>query len=101
MLTSCYGMPRIIPAVDRLAWLQYLPMPTVYIHQVHVDEGYTSSIPDHEPTAGCGPEWDFVLMLVVDVPGHLHKITDGAHKRTEIQSLYSGRVVDQKRPTKG
>ena len=80
MLASCYGMPRIIPAIDRLAWLQYLPMPTVYAHQVDVDVRCTSSIRNQEPTVGSRPKWDFVWILVVDVPRQPHKVTNGASK---------------------
>lgn len=71
-------MPRIIPAIDRLAWLQYLPMPTVYVHQVDVDVRCTSSIYNEEPMEGNRPKWDFLWMLVVDVPRHLHKVAIGA-----------------------
>ena len=71
-------MPRIIPAIDRLAWLQYLPMPTVYAHQVDIDVRCTSSIRNEEPTVGSRPKLDIVWMLVVDVPRHLHNVANGA-----------------------
>ena len=55
-------------------------MPTVYALQVDVDVRCTSSIRNQEPSVGSRPKLDFVWMLVVYVPRHLHKVANGASK---------------------